>query len=59
MNVRDGQGVKNAFKVLYSLETRMFGAANKDLKLAWLDQIERAKKNYRKHSNAQLQQQVS
>lgn len=48
VNVRDGQGVKNAFKVLYSLETRMFGAPSKDLKLAWLDQIERAKKNYRK-----------
>ena len=48
VNVRDGQGVKNAFKILYSLETRMFGAATKDLKLTWLDQIERAKKNYKK-----------
>ena len=48
VNVRDGQGVKNAFKVLYSLDTRMFGAESKDLKLSWLDQIERAKKNYGK-----------
>jgi len=48
VNVRDGQGVKNAFKILYSLETRMFGASSKDMKLSWLDQIERAKKNYKK-----------
>jgi len=55
VNVRDGQGVKNAFKVLYSLETRMFGAPNKELKLAWLDQIEHAKKNYGKWSAQQQQ----
>lgn len=48
VNVRDGQGVKNAFKLLYSLETRMFCAPSKDMKLAWLDQIERGKKNYKK-----------
>ncbi|XP_066935290.1 exocyst complex component 8-like [Clytia hemisphaerica] len=48
VNVRDGQGVKNAFKILYSLETRMFGASTKDMKLSWLDQIERAKRNYKK-----------
>ena len=55
VNVRDGQGVKNAFKVLYSLDTRMFGAPSKDLKLSWLDQIERAKKNYRKGAHIDSQ----
>lgn len=48
VNVRDGQGVRNAFKILYSLETRMFCASTKEMKLSWLDQIERAKKNYKK-----------
>ncbi|XP_047132141.1 exocyst complex component 8 [Hydra vulgaris] len=48
VNVRDGQGAKNAFKVLYALETRMFSAPTKDMKLAWLDKIDRAKKNYGK-----------
>ena len=48
VNVRDGQGVKNAFKILYHLETRMFGAPSKEMKLTWLDKIERAKKNYKK-----------
>ena len=50
VNVRDGQGVKHAFKILYSLDSRMFSAQSKEYKLAWLDQIERAKKNYRKSS---------
>lgn len=48
VNVRDGQGVKNAFKILYHLDTRMFGAPSKEMKLTWLDKIERAKKNYKK-----------
>ena len=48
VNVRDGQGVKNAFKILYHLDTRMFGAPSKEMKLSWLDKIERAKKNYKK-----------
>jgi len=48
VNVRDGQGVKHAFKILYALDSRMFSAPEKESKLAWLDQIERAKKNYRK-----------
>lgn len=48
VNVRDGQGIKNAFKILYSLDSRMFSAPTKESKLAWMDQIEKAKKNYGK-----------
>ena len=47
VNVRDGGGIKNAFKMLYALDSRMFCAPSKEAKTGWMTGIEEAKRNYR------------
>ncbi|XP_065061523.1 exocyst complex component 8-like isoform X2 [Rhopilema esculentum] len=48
VNVRDGGGVRNCFKVLHGLDIWMFGAENRETKLQWLEALQNAKKDYRK-----------
>eukprot|EP00794_Sanderia_malayensis_P015166 gene15166-16725_t len=48
VNVRDGGGVRNSFKLLNGLDTWMFGAKDKEMKLKWLEILQDAKKNYEK-----------